>query len=27
LAREQQGRYVDIGGAYGLEFSMRWEVD
>ena len=24
---EQVGRYLDIGGAYGLEMKVRWELD
>jgi autotransporter translocation and assembly factor TamB len=26
-ARQQLGRSLDIGGAYGLEFNVRWELD
>ncbi len=26
-ATEQQGRYLNIGGAYGLDFNLRWELD
>ena len=26
-ASKQQGRYLDIGGAYGSEFQVRWEID
>ena len=26
-ASKQQGRSLDIGGAYGAEFKFRWELD
>ncbi len=26
-ATEQEGRYMEIGGAYGLDFNLRWELD